>query len=130
MYEETTHGLKVIVVPEYLEEHSRPAEGHYVWAYHITIQNCSDKPAQLMNRYWKIIDARGRIQEVRGAGVVGEQPVLEPGEEYSYTSGCPLETSSGLMLGAYEMATVGGDNFDVSVPVFSLDTPNAQHSLH
>lgn len=130
MYEETTNGLKVTVVPEYLEEHSRPAEGHFVWAYHITILNCSDQPAQLMNRYWKIIDARGRVQEVRGAGVVGEQPVLQPGEEYSYTSGCPLETSSGLMLGAYEMATDSGESFDVSVPAFSLDTPNADYSLH
>lgn len=130
MYEETTRGLMVTVVPEYLEEHSRPDEGHYVWAYHITIANQSDKPVQLLNRYWKIIDARGRVQEVRGAGVVGEQPVLKPGEEYSYTSGCPLETSSGVMLGTYEMATDAGEHFDVSVPTFSLDTPNAEHLLH
>ena len=101
-----------------------------MWAYHITIQNCSDKLVQLMNRYWKIIDARGRVQEVRGAGVVGEQPVLDPGQEFSYTSGCPLETSSGLMLGAYEMATDDGESFDISVPAFSLDTPNAQRSLN
>jgi ApaG protein len=83
-----------------------------------------------MSRYWKIIDAQGRVQEVRGVGVVGEQPVLEPGGEYSYTSGCPLTTPSGVMLGAYEMSTDAGDRFDISVPVFSLDSPDALGAVH
>lgn len=125
-----TKDLTVTVVPEFLAEHSRPDEGHYVWAYHITIRNHGDSRVQLINRYWKIIDAQGRVQEVRGVGVVGEQPVLEPGDEYTYTSGCPLATPSGVMLGAYEMSTDAGERFDVSVPVFSLDSPNAGAAIH
>jgi len=130
MYTQKTKDLTVTVVPEFLEEHSRPEEGHYVWAYHIKIVNDGADRVQLINRYWKIIDAQGRVQEVRGVGVVGEQPVLEPGEEYSYTSGCPLPTPSGLMLGAYEMSKDTGERFDISVPVFSLDSPNATDILH
>ena len=130
MYKQRTQDLTVTVVPEFLNEHSRPDEGHYVWAYHITIINDGIQRVQLMSRYWKIIDAQGRVQEVRGVGVVGEQPVLEPGEEYSYTSGCPLTTPSGVMLGAYEMSTDAGDRFDISVPVFSLDSPDALGAVH
>lgn len=130
MYSQKTQDLTVTVVPEFLAEHSRPDEGHYVWAYHITIANDGDRRVQLVNRYWKIIDAQGRVQEVRGVGVVGEQPVLEPGQEYTYTSGCPLQTPSGVMLGAYEMSTDGGEVFDVSVPVFSLDSPDAMSAVH
>jgi len=130
MYSQRTKQLKVTVAPEFLEEHSRPDDAHYVWAYHITIINEGDERVQLINRYWKIIDAQGRVQEVRGVGVVGEQPVLEPGEEYTYTSGCPLTTPSGVMLGAYEMATDDGERFDISVPAFSLDSPNALSAVH
>ncbi len=130
MYSQRTQDLTVTVVPEFLAEHSRPAEGHYVWAYHITIRNQRATRVQLINRYWKIIDAQGRVQEVRGVGVVGEQPVLGPGEEYSYTSGCPLRTPSGVMLGAFEMSTDDGERFDVSVPVFSLDSPDAVGAVH
>lgn len=130
MYTQKTKNLTVTVVPEFLEEHSRPDEGHYVWAYHITIANEGADRVQLINRYWKIIDAQGRVQEVRGVGVVGEQPVLEPGDEYSYTSGCPLPTPSGVMLGAYEMSKDSGERFDVSVPVFSLDSPDMSKAIH
>ncbi len=130
MYKERTRDLTVTVVPEFLAEHSRPDDGHYVWAYHITIANEGARRVQLINRYWKIIDAQGRVQEVRGVGVVGEQPVLEPGEAYTYTSGCPLPTPSGVMLGAYEMATDTGERFDISVPIFSLDSPDAAGAVH
>ncbi len=130
MYTQKTNDLTVTVVPEFLAEHSRPDEGHYVWAYHITIANDGTERVQLINRYWKIIDGEGRVQEVRGVGVVGEQPILEPGQEYSYTSGCPLPTPSGLMLGAYEMSKDTGERFDISVPVFSLDSPNATNAIH
>lgn len=130
MYSQKTKNLTVTVVPEFLADHSRPDEGHYVWAYHITIANEGSDRVQLINRYWKIIDAEGRVQEVRGVGVVGEQPVLDPGEEYSYTSGCPLGTSSGVMLGAYEMTTDAGERFDISVPTFSLDSPDAHGLVH
>jgi len=130
MYTQKTKDLTVTVVPEFLEEHSRPDEGHFVWAYHITIANGRADTVTLMNRYWQIIDAQGRVQEVRGAGVVGEQPVLEPGEEYSYTSGCPLPTPSGVMLGAYEMSSATGERFDVSIPIFSLDSPGVANAIH
>jgi ApaG protein len=123
MYSKQTNGLVVSVTPEFLEEHSRPDEGRFVWAYHITIVNEGSQRVQLLNRYWKIIDAQGRTQEVRGAGVVGEQPVLDPGQEFSYTSGCPLETSSGVMMGSYEMVAEDGSHFDISIPAFSLDSP-------
>ena len=130
MYSEQTQDLVVNVTPEFLEEHSRPQEGHFVWAYHITIINRGTRQVQLINRYWKIIDARGRVQEVRGAGVVGEQPVLAPGQEFSYTSGCPLETPSGVMMGSYEMVAEDGSQFDISIPTFSLDSPLANMAVN
>ncbi|MEL0003437.1 MAG: Co2+/Mg2+ efflux protein ApaG [Rhodospirillales bacterium] len=130
MYSKQTNGLVVNVTPEFLEEHSRPDEGRFVWAYHITIVNKGSQRVQLLNRYWKIIDAQGRTQEVRGAGVVGEQPVLDPGQEFSYTSGCPLETSSGVMMGSYEMVAEDGSHFDISIPAFSLDSPLANMAVN
>ncbi|MEK9905332.1 MAG: Co2+/Mg2+ efflux protein ApaG, partial [Rhodospirillales bacterium] len=95
-----------------------------------TIVNEGSQRVQLLNRYWKIIDAQGRTQEVRGAGVVGEQPVLDPGQEFSYTSGCPLETSSGVMMGSYEMVAEDGSHFDISIPAFSLDSPLANMAVN
>ena len=92
MYEQTTNGVKVTVKPIYLEDQSSPGDDHYVWAYHVTIQNQSADQLQLINRYWRITDAMGRVEEVRGPGVVGEQPVLGPGEAFEYTSGAPLST--------------------------------------
>lgn len=124
MYEAVTDDIRVTVRPMFLEEQSEPAEDHYVWAYHVTIENLGDRKVQLRNRYWQITDANGIVQEVRGPGVVGEQPVLEPGESFEYTSGTPLTTPSGLMMGAYQMEGPDGAMFDVAVPPFSLDSPH------
>jgi ApaG protein len=101
MYAETTRSIKVTVKPFYLEDQSSPAENHYVWAYHVRIENQGPEIVQLRRRHWRITDGLGRVQEVRGPGVVGEQPVLKPGEAYEYTSGTPLSTPSGIMVGSY-----------------------------
>ena len=130
MYAKTTHSIEVIVKPLYLEEQSSPEEGHYVWAYQVRIENKGRSKVQLLNRYWRIVDALGRVQEVRGAGVVGEQPVLGPGEAFEYTSGTPLPTPSGFMAGSYEMEGDGGDRFEVEIPAFSLDSPHEAAQLH
>ena len=124
MYAETTRGIRVEVQPIYLEDQSEPDEGRYVWAYKVRIQNAGEITVQLRNRYWRITDALGRVQEVRGPGVVGEQPVLHPGESFEYTSGCPLPTPSGIMLGSYQMHAEDGEVFDVTIPAFSLDSPH------
>jgi len=123
-YEKITRGIAVRVQPFYLEDQSTPEESHYVWAYRVRIENKGDETVQLRTRYWRITDARGRIQEVRGPGVVGEQPVLKPGEMFEYTSGCPLPTSSGFMVGSYQMESAGGETFDIAIPAFSLDSPD------
>ena len=130
MYEATTDGIKVTVRPVYLEDQSEPSENHYVWAYHVRIENQGDRTVQLLNRYWRITDAAGRTQEVRGAGVVGEQPILEPGEKFEYTSGTPLATPSGVMVGTYEMESRDGDLIEVAVPAFSLDSPYGAAQIH
>ncbi|MCW5771332.1 MAG: Co2+/Mg2+ efflux protein ApaG [Rhodospirillaceae bacterium] len=130
MFSETTHGITVTVRPVYIEEQSSPAEDKYVWAYKVRIENGGTETVQLINRYWKITDERGRQEEVRGPGVVGEQPVLKPGETFEYTSGCPLRTPSGFMAGSYEMERPDGSRFDVRIPLFSLDSPNATRRVH
>ncbi|WP_119679522.1 Co2+/Mg2+ efflux protein ApaG [Indioceanicola profundi] len=130
MYSATTRSIAVTVTPTYLEDQSSPAEGRYVWAYQVRLENKGDLTVQLRSRYWKITDALGRVQEVRGPGVVGEQPVLEPGGEYEYTSGCPLTTPSGIMEGSYQMVDDLGDRFDVQIPAFSLDSPHQARSLN
>ena len=124
MYSETTDGITVTVRPLYLEDQSAPAENRYVWAYFVTIANGSQRTVQLRSRYWHITDANGRVQEVRGPGVVGQQPVLRPGESYEYNSGTPLSTPSGIMRGTYQMEAAGGERFDVRIPAFSLDSPH------
>ena len=124
MYSETTHDITVTVRPLYLEEQSSPTENRYVWAYFVKISNGGSRTVQLRSRYWHITDAHGRVQEVRGPGVVGEQPVLKPGESYEYNSGTPLSTPSGIMRGAYQMEATGGERFDVRIPAFSLDSPH------
>ena len=124
MYEATTDGIKVTVRPMFLEEQSEPTDDHYVWAYHVTIENLGDRTVQLVNRHWRITDAKGIVQEVRGPGVVGEQPVLASGESFEYTSGTPLSTPSGVMMGTYQMEGPNGAMFDVTVPAFSLDSPH------
>ncbi len=126
MYTAITKDIKVSVKPVYLEGQSTPDERHFVWAYQVKIENQSEATVQLINRYWKITDALGRVQEVRGEGVVGEQPVLKPGQSFEYTSGTPLPTSSGIMLGRYEMVKETGERFEIDVPAFSLDIPSAE----
>lgn len=130
MYKETTRAITITVKPFYLEQHSSPADDRYVWAYHVTIENGGNEVVQLRNRHWRITDSDGRQQEVRGPGVVGEQPVLKPGESFEYTSSCPLPTPSGMMVGDYEMTTEGGDSFLAHVPAFSLDSPQQQIRLN
>jgi len=124
MYSETTRSIKVSVRPFYLDQHSSPAENHYVWAYHVMIENLGRETVQLINRHWRITDELGRPQEVRGPGVVGEQPVLNPGQSFEYTSSCPLTTPSGFMVGDYEMETASGERFLIRIPAFSLDAPS------
>lgn len=123
-YQKTTHSISITVQPIYLEEQSEPSEHRYVWAYQIRIENEGAETVQLKTRYWHITDALGRVQEVRGPGVVGAQPILRPGESFEYTSGTPLTTPSGIMVGSYHMVTDDGREFDVEVPAFSLDSPH------
>lgn len=130
MYDSITRGIRVSVEPRYLDGQSRPDEDYFVWAYTIVIENTGSETVTLKTRYWKITDSLGRVQEVRGAGVVGEQPTLGPGERFEYTSGAPLATSSGFMVGAYQMETDQGEPFNVNIPAFSLDLPDATSSLH
>ena len=130
MYSETTRAIRITVKPFFLEDQSAPEESHYVWAYHVRIENQGPETVQLRNRYWRITDSMGRIQEVRGAGVVGEQPVLRPGETFEYTSGTPLGTPSGIMVGSYQMESATGERFDVNIPAFSLDSPHQPVKLN
>jgi ApaG protein len=130
MYERITRGIKVIVRPQYLEGQSKPEEDHFVWAYTITVENHGRETVTLKTRYWKITDATGKVQEVRGAGVVGETPTLKPGDTFTYTSGCPLKTPSGFMVGAYQMQADGGEMFNVEIPAFSLDSPHDRHAIN
>ena len=130
MYEEKTRSICVSVTPEYLPEQSEPEDGRYFWAYHVVIANQGEETVQLLNRRWKITDSLGRTEEVHGPGVVGEQPVLKPGQSFEYTSGCPLQTPSGIMVGSYEMLRGDGERFDVAIPAFSLDLPGAGEKLN
>src|SRR3974390_1199055 len=130
MYSETTRSINVTVKPFYLEDQSAPTEDRYVWADHVRIENLGGETVQLRNRHWKITDGRGQVQEVRGPGVVGEQPVLGPGEAFEYTSGTPLPTPSGIMVGTYHMETWGGESFSVRIPAFSLDSPHQPVKLN
>ena len=130
-YSQITHGIRVSVRSFYLEDQSQPDESHFVWAYRVRISNEGSETVQLLRRTWHITDARGRTQHVHGAGVVGEQPMLEPGETFEYTSGTPLDTPSGFMQGAYHMVATGsGEAFDVAIPPFSLDSPHQDGRIH
>ncbi|MEC7972753.1 MAG: Co2+/Mg2+ efflux protein ApaG [Pseudomonadota bacterium] len=124
MYSEITKSIRVTVVPAFLDEHSSPEDDKYVWAYEVRIENLGEETVQLINRYWSITNSLGQTQTVRGPGVVGEQPILKPGEYFEYTSGTPLSTPSGLMMGTYQMENNDGKLFDVSIPAFSLDSPH------
>lgn len=130
-YSKTTRGVIVSVRSFFLADQSRPEDNHFVWAYRVKIENHGREAVQLLRRTWQITDARGRTQHVHGAGVVGEQPLLEPGESFEYTSGTPLDTPSGFMMGAYHMVvSSSGENFDVAIPAFSLDSPHQSGRVH
>lgn len=124
MYEQETAGMIVRVDPQFLPQESRPADSRYVWAYTIEIENRRPDPVQLISRFWRITDENGATQEVRGEGVIGQQPVIEPGASFKYTSAAPLAAPSGVMMGAYSMQRQNGEAFDINVPLFALDSPN------
>ena len=129
-YTAETQGVLVKVRPSYLAGQSDPAAGRWVWAYQIEIINLSGVEVQLISRHWTITDARGRVEEVRGPGVIGEQPVIAPGESYSYASGCPLPTPSGAMVGVFGMVDAEGRTFEAAIPAFSLDVPGDRRTLN
>lgn len=124
---DTENQIDISVETAYLESQSTPAHNQYVFSYTITIQNMGSTPARLLNRHWVITDANGKIEEVRGKGVVGEQPHLRPGEGFCYTSGAVLETTTGCMEGSFEMVNDNDDLFTAEIPAFSLSLPNALH---
>jgi ApaG protein len=130
MYQATTRDIRVKVEPSFLEEESSPDDNRYFWAYTIEVTNLGLDTVQLRSRYWRITDARGKVEEVRGPGVVGKQPVLKPGETFTYTSGCPLTTPSGIMVGTYQMQTESGEMFVVQIPAFSLDRPGTRRVVN
>ena len=130
MYEATTEGIRVRVTPQFVDEQSSPDEGYYFWSYTVEIMNESALTVQLMTRAWHITDAKGKKEVVRGSGVVGQTPVIPPGQSFTYTSGCPLSTPSGIMVGSYQMRCDRGNLIDVKIPAFSLDSPFEGRSLN
>jgi ApaG protein len=130
MYRAVTRKIEVTVTPRFLSDRSSPANNYFFWAYTIDIANLGGETVQLKTRHWRITDATGKLQEVRGPGVVGEEPVLKPGESYEYTSGVPLPTPSGFMVGTYGMITDKGEHFDIDVPAFSLDCSYAERTIN
>jgi ApaG protein len=130
MYQAVTELIRITVRPEFLDSQSQPENSKFIWAYTITVENGSIETVTLLTRHWVITDGHGRRQVVRGDGVVGEQPSLRPGQRFEYTSGCPLSTPSGMMVGSYGMVTASGRPFDVAIPAFSLDSPHDKHSLN
>jgi ApaG protein len=128
MYEAVTRGIRVRVTPQFLEDQSSPEDTQFFWRYTIDIVNESGDTVRLRSRYWRITDARGMTEEVRGPGVIGKTPVLAPGTSFRYTSGCPLTTPSGIMVGSYQMTNEAGELFDVAIPTFSLDSPHARRN--
>jgi len=129
MYERRTKDVIVRVEPDYLDEQSSHRESRYIWAYTVEIENCTEVDLKVVERFWQIADSRGQVQEVRGSGVVGEQPVVRPGETFRYTSGAPLTAPSGMMLGNYGLETPEGDQFTVDIPVFLLDSPHEMRAM-
>lgn len=122
MYRETTHGVQIEVEPTYLPERSSPEQNYYYFAYQVRIKNLGEVKTKLMSRHWIITDGNGKVHEVNGPGVVGEQPELGPGEEFEYTSFCPLQTPRGNMRGSYHMVADNGERYDVRIPLFFLRT--------
>jgi len=130
MYRAQTRNIEVTVTPRYMADRSSPENGYYFWAYTIEISNHGRDTVQLKTRHWRITDSNGKQQEVKGPGVVGEQPVLAAGESYEYTSGVPLPTPSGFMTGTYGMETEKGEPFDIDIPAFSLDCQHAARTIN
>jgi ApaG protein len=130
MYRTVTRHIEVTVTPRFVAERSSPENGYFFWAYTIEISNTGDETVQLKTRYWRITDALGRMQEVRGEGVIGEEPILKPGESFEYTSGVPLPTPSGFMTGTYGMVGGTGETFDIEIPAFSLDCSYAERTIN
>jgi ApaG protein len=130
MYRAVTHEIEVKVTPRFLPERSSNEKSYYFWSYTIEITNRGSETVQLKTRHWRITDALGRLQEVRGAGVVGEEPILAPGAAFEYTSGVPLPTPSGFMVGTYGMVGPNGERFDIEIPAFSLDSPQEHRTVN
>ncbi|MDD2878523.1 MAG: Co2+/Mg2+ efflux protein ApaG [Acidiphilium sp.] len=131
IFSRETAGIRVSIRAIFLEDQSQPEDRHFAWAYQVRIENIGIVTMQLLRRTWLITDGNGHMQQVRGPGVVGEQPVLDPGDVFEYTSGVPLETPSGFMTGTYHMIAVDtGENYDIAIPSFSLDSPHGDHRLH
>lgn len=130
MYNAITRGIEVLVTPRYLPQRSKPREQSYAFSYTIVISNRSNSTVQLLTRHWHVTDENGQRREVVGDGVVGEQPVLEPGQSFEYTSGIPLPTPSGMMFGTYGMRTDSGETFDIEIPAFSLDADGARRVVN
>ena len=130
MYRAVTRQIEVTVEPNFMPERSSVDRREYFWSYTVVITNTGEETVQLQTRHWIITDATGRRQEVRGRGVIGEEPVLAPGERYEYTSGVPLPTASGIMAGRYQMVNQSGEQFEIDVPTFSLDSPDGARVLN
>ena len=130
MYEAVTAKIRVRVTPVYVAEQSAPEDNYFFWSYTVEITNLGEELVKLRSRVWKITDANGRTEEVRGPGVIGQQPTLEPTKPFTYTSGCPLRTPQGLMVGSYQLEDAKGRMFDIAIPAFSLDSPFARQTLN
>lgn len=129
-YKKTTNGITVCAYPLYMAEESSPEDNKFVWAYHVTIENNSKRAVQLLKRKWLVAEDKGTHKEIKGDGVMGEQPVLDPGDSFEYTSGAPLNSSSGMVVGEYQMKTKDGEFFNVDVPAFSLDCPYSNKTFN
>ena len=130
MYEAITNSIKVTVEPTFVEEQSSPDEDIFFWTYKVDIENLGGQSVQLRHRHWQITDALGGTEKVQGAGVVGQEPIIEPGESFTYVSGAPLTTASGIMLGSYTMQASDGSTFSVEIPAFSLDSPYTERIMN
>lgn len=130
MWTAETDGIRISVTTQYLEDQSDPVDHSFLWSYTVTIDNQSALAVQLLARHWIIMDSRGHRDDVRGPGVVGEQPRIEPGQSFTYTSGCPLATPSGLMRGTFDMERADGTRFLATIPLFSLDSPHEKSAVN
>ena len=130
MYRAVTRNIEVVVTPHFVADRSSPENNSFFWAYTVSITNKGAETVQLKTRHWRITDGHGRRQEVRGAGVVGEEPVLKAGESFEYPSGVPLQTSSGVLVGTYGMVSASGEHFEIEIPAFSLDSSDGKRTIN